>query len=289
VIDMLFQVTHTTRYTYQSPVLHSLNEVRLTPRSLAGQDVRKTKIRVLPEPAFMHRMKDYYGNDVTSFELFERHDHLEVTAESMVDVQSQVTEPLPSISCGEARQRIAAQSDAASFEALEFIYNSPYVTVTPQLDEYARQTFVRNRPLLEAAQDLTHRIHAEFKYRPQSTSIDVSLTDVMRNRRGVCQDFAHVMIGTLRSQRLAARYVSGYVRPGPKVQGAQASHAWVSIFFPGSGWLSFDPTNDLMVSDSHVTLAWGRDYGDVTPVKGISLGGGGQVVKVEVYVRPVEG
>jgi transglutaminase-like putative cysteine protease len=284
---MLFQITHTTRYTYQSPVSHSLNEVRLTPRSLAGQEVRKTEIRVQPEPAFMHHMRDYYSNDVTLFELFEKHDHLEVTAESTVDVRPEVTEPFPSISCGEARQRIAARSDAASFEASEFIYNSPYVTVTRQLDEYARKTFARNRPLLGAAQELTHRIHAEFKYRPESTSIDVPLTEVMRNRRGVCQDFAHVMIGTLRSQRLAARYVSGYVRPGPRVQGAQASHAWVSIFFPGSGWLSFDPTNDLMVSDSHVTLAWGRDYGDVTPVKGISLGGGGQSVKVEVYVRPV--
>jgi transglutaminase-like putative cysteine protease len=285
---MLFQVTHCTRYSYQTPVLHSLNEVRLTPRSLAGQEVRTSKIRVQPEPAFMHHMKDYYGNDVTSFEIFERHDYLQVTAESIVIVRPGATNSLPSIACGEARQRIAERSDAASLEALEFIYNSPYVTVTPQLGEYAGNTFVRDRPLLEAVQELTHRIHAEFKYRPESTSIDVPLTDVMRNRRGVCQDFAHVMIGTLRSQRLAARYVSGYVRPGPKVQGAQASHAWVSIFFPGSGWFSFDPTNDLMVSDSNVTLAWGRDYGDVTPVKGISLGGGGQTVKVEVYVRPVE-
>src|SRR5262249_5142095 len=144
------------------------------------------------------------------------------------------------------------------------------------------------RPLLEAAKELTHRIHDDFKYRPQSTSIDVPLRDVVKKRQGVCQDFAHVMIGALRSQKLAARYVSGYVRPGPKVRGAQASHAWVSLFFPGSGWIGFDPTNDLIVSDSHVTLAWGRDYGDVTPVKGISLGGGGQSVKVEVYVRALE-
>ena len=285
---MLFQVTHTTRYAYQTPVSHSLNEVRLTPRALAVQHVRQTEIRVQPEPAFMHRRKDYYGNDVTSFELVERHDQLEVTAESIVEVQRETGESQPSISWEEARERIAARSDAACVEASEFIYGSPYVTITPQLDEYARKTFLGDRPLLEAVQDLTHRIHAEFKYRPQSTSIDVPLADVMRNRRGVCQDFAHVMIGALRSERLAARYVSGYVRPGPKVQGAQASHAWVSVFFPGSGWLSFDPTNDLMVSDSHVTLAWGRDYGDVTPVKGISLGGGGQTVRVEVYVRPVE-
>jgi transglutaminase-like putative cysteine protease len=283
---MLFQVTHTTRYTYQSPVSHSLNEVRLTPRQFAGQQVRKTEIRVDPEPAFMHHRKDYFGNDVISFEVFERHDHLEVTAASLVDVSLEMTEPLSSIPWEDARKRIAA--DGAYLEAREFIYGSPYVAATPQLYEYARKTFAPGRSLLEVAQDLTHRIHTDFKYRPHSTSIDVPLSDVMHHRRGVCQDFAHVMIGALRSHRLAARYVSGYVRPGPKVQGAQASHAWVSVFFPGIGWLSFDPTNDLMVSDNHVTLAWGRDYGDVTPVKGISLGGGGQTVRVEVYVQQRE-
>ena len=258
------------------------------PRRLPRQDVRKTEIHVRPEPAFMHHRQDYYGNDATSFELFERHDHLEVIAESVVEVSPEPAEPLPEIAWEEARQLIASHSDAAALEASEFVYNSPFVPALAEIGELARPVFLPGRKLVEAAQDLTHRIHKEFKYRPQSTSIGVPLNDVMRHRRGVCQDFAHVMIGALRSQRLAARYVSGYVRPGPKVQGAQASHAWVSIFFPGSGWISFDPTNDLMVSDSHITLAWGRDYGDVTPVKGISLGGGGQTVSVEVYVREAE-
>jgi transglutaminase-like putative cysteine protease len=292
---MLFQVTHTTRYLYQAPVTHCLNELRLTPRRLPGQDVRQVDIRVHPAPAFMHRRMDYYGNEVTSFEVFERHADLQISAESLVAVEPSSFEPAPSISWEDARGRIQAQADDACIEASEFIHSSPYVHGDPQLNEYARPTFVRGRPLLEAVQDLTHRIHTDFKYRPQSTSIDVPLAAVLRNRRGVCQDFAHVMIGALRSQRLAARYVSGYVRPGPNVQGAQASHAWVSVFIPGTGpgsapgntWLSFDPTNDLIVSDSHVTLAWGRDYGDVTPVKGISLGGGGQSVKVEVYLKPV--
>ena len=285
---MLFQVTHTTRYIYQAPVSLCLNEVRLTPRRLPWQHVLETAIRVHPEPAFIHHRKDYYGNDVTSFEVFEKHDRLEATAESMVEVLPQDLESYPPISWEEARTLIAAQSDPACIEASEFIFDSPYVPAIPQLEEYARETFVPERPLLEAAMDLSHRIHADFKYHPKSTSIDMPLTDVLRNRRGVCQDFAHVMIGALRSLRLATRYVSGYVRPGPKVSGAQASHAWASIFVPGSGWVGFDPTNDLVVSDNHVTLAWGRDYGDVTPVKGISLGGGGQTVEVEVYVRPQE-
>jgi transglutaminase-like putative cysteine protease len=285
---MVFQVTHTTRYSYQNPVSHSLNEVRLTPRRLPFQEVRKTEIQVQPQPAFMHHREDYYGNDAMSFELFERHDHLEVIAESVVEVRRQPNGSLPAMGWEEARQLIASHADEAALEASEFVYYSPFVPALPEIGEFALSIFLPGRQLLEAVQDLTHRIHEEFKYRPQSTSIGVPLNDVMRHRRGVCQDFAHVMIAALRSQRLAARYVSGYVKPGPKVQGAQASHAWVSIFFPGSGWISFDPTNDLLVSDSHITLAWGRDYGDVTPVKGISLGGGGQTVTVEVYVREAE-
>jgi len=286
---MLFHVTHTTRYIYETPVAHCLNEVRLTPRRFDGQDVRDADIRVHPEPAFIHHRKDYYGNDVTSFEVFEKHDRLEATAESTVEVQQpNVTNSAPSISWEDARDQIAAQSDAASIAASEFIFSSPYVPAVPQLQEYARSTFTERRPLLEAAMDLTQRIHKDFKYHPKSTSIDVALSEVLRHRRGVCQDFAHVMIGAIRSLRLAARYVSGYVRPGPKVVGAQASHAWVSVFVPGTGWVSFDPTNNLKVLDSHVTLAWGRDYGDVTPVKGITLGGAGQSVEVEVYVRPIE-
>jgi transglutaminase-like putative cysteine protease len=285
---MLFHVMHKTRYIYQTPVSHSLNEVRLTPRRIPGQEVRETAIRVDPEPAFIHHRKDYYGNDVTSFEMLEKLDRLEATAESIVDVRSTRAESVPDISWEQARNLIAAPSNRERIEASEFIYNSAFVPALSQLNEYARKIFLPGRSLLEAAMDLMHRIHADFKYHPKSTSIDIPLADVMRNRRGVCQDFAHVMVGVLRSQRLAARYVSGYVRPGPKVVGAQASHAWVSLFVPGGGWFSFDPTNDVIVSDSHVTLAWGRDYGDVTPVKGITLGGAGQSVEVEVYVRQLE-
>jgi transglutaminase-like putative cysteine protease len=284
---MLFQVSHTTRYLYQSAVSHCLNELRLTPRSLSGQQVLETSIRVHPQPAFMHHRTDYYGNDVTSFEVFEKHDRLEAAAECVVEVRPVLPDSVPSITWEDARMHIADESDAACVAASEFIYNSPFVPAVPQLNEYARKSFDPERPLLEAVQDLMRRIHSDFKYLPKSTSIDIPLSDVLRQRRGVCQDFAHMMIGALRSLRLAARYISGYVRPGPGVQGAQASHAWVSVFVPGTGWFSFDPTNDLMVSDSHITVAWGRDYGDVTPVKGITLGGGGQTVEVEVYVRPL--
>jgi transglutaminase-like putative cysteine protease len=285
---MLFQVIHTTRYIYQAPVTHGLNEVRLTPRRFPGHDVRETTIRIDPEPAFIHYREDYYGNEVVSFEVFERHDRLEATAESIVEVLPDRAKLQPSVSWEETRDLVADQSDAAFLQASEFTYNSPFVPPVPQLREYALQVFAPGRSLLEAAKELSHRINVDFKYLPKSTSIDIPLADVVRHRRGVCQDFAHVMIGALRSLRLPARYISGYVRPGPKVQGAQASHAWVSVFVPGAGWVSFDPTNDLVVSDSHVTLAWGRDYGDVTPVKGITLGSSAHNVEVEVYVRALE-
>ena len=157
-----------------------------------------------------------------------------------------------------------------------------------ELFNYASPTFTPGRPLVDALQELSHRIHTEFRYQPKSTSIDMPLIEVLRNRRGVCQDFAHIMIGALRSLRLAARYVSGYLRSGSNYQGFEASHAWVSVFIPGNGWVGFDPTNDVMPSDRHVTLAWGRDFSDVTPMKGITLGGGGQTIEVEVSVRPIE-
>jgi transglutaminase-like putative cysteine protease len=259
--------------------------MRLTPRALASQQVRETAIRVRPEPAFIHRWKDYYGNDVTAFELFEKHERLEATAESTVEVLPARTDGFAPMTWEAARDRIMAQPDAACVAASEFVYRSPFVPAVAALAEYSAPVFSAGRPLFDAAEELMHLIHADFKYLPKSTSIDIPLSDVIRDRRGVCQDFAHVMIGAFRSHRLAARYVSGYVRPGPKVQGAQASHAWVSVFIPDGGWVSFDPTNDIVVSDSHVTLAWGRDYGDVTPVKGITLGGSGESVAVEVYVK----
>lgn len=284
---MLFRVIHTTRYVYQAPVLQCVNEVRLTPRSLEDQHVRETDIRVEPAPSSLNRRKDYFGNDVTAFGVYEKHDHFVATAESVVEVQTQIPAELPKLAWETARDMLAPESgtsDDGCLEASEFIYNSPYIFASAELAEYAQESFTPQLPLIVAVSELSHRIHCDFKYLPQSTSIDMPLAEVLRNRRGVCQDFAHVMIGALRSLRLAARYVSGYVRPGPKVKGAQASHAWVSVFIPGSGWFSFDPTNDVMPTTSHITLAWGRDYGDVTPVKGVTLGGGEQAVEVEVYV-----
>jgi transglutaminase-like putative cysteine protease len=284
---MLYRATHITRHYYEEPVSQCLNELRLTPRPAPGQKVHESTIEVEPEAAVIHKRTDYFGNQVATVAIFEKHDRLIITASSIVELQAERPDYLPSMTWEKTRELLATQPDHACLEASEYIFDSPFVATGRELAAYASPSFRPGRPLLEAVRDLSHRIHVEFEYSPKSTSIDMPLAEVLQNRRGVCQDFAHVMIGALRSQRLAARYVSGYLRSGSTYQGAEASHAWVSVFVPGSGWVGFDPTNDVMPSTGHVLLAWGRDYGDVAPVKGITLGGGGQILEVEVRVAPV--
>jgi transglutaminase-like putative cysteine protease len=284
---MIYSVSHITRHLYQSPVSQSLNELRLTPRSLPGQRVRETHLDIDPEPASWLSRQDYFGNEVTTVAICEPHRRFVIEAKSVVELQPAEAGGSPGVSWEEARDRVASQGDEEMLTAIEYVFDSPFVSTGGELADYARPSFTPGRPLAEALQELSHRIHHEFKYKPDSTSIDMPLLDVLRNRQGVCQDFAHVMIGALRSLRLPARYTSGYLRSSSGNQGAEASHAWVSAFVPGSGWLSFDPTNDVMPSDGHVILALGRDYGDVTPVKGVALGGGRHSVEVEVRMMPM--
>ena len=285
---MLYRIAHSTRYVYASPVTQCYSEARLTPRALPFQRVLEHRLDVDPHPAFLHVHRDYFGNDVSRFAVFEKHERFSTSASSVVEVTPQ-SAGIPSSPAWEAvRDRLAQPLDPECVAASEFTFDSPFVAANAELREYARPTFTPGRSLSSALAELTGRIHDEFNYQPQSTSIDTPLLEVLHHRRGVCQDFAHLMIGVLRSLRLAARYVSGYIRSGPQFQGAAASHAWVSVFDPANGWLNFDPTNNLTPSDAHITLAWGRDYGDVTPVKGLTLGGGGQSVDVEVCVFPLE-
>ena len=285
---MLYHATHTTTYTYEQPVTHCLSEARLTPRKLRRQRVLEARLIVEPEPTRYEQRLDYFGNQVTAYSVFQSHEKLTATATSVVEVQPLRRPLLPSISWAEAQRSLAAHTDAESLEAFEYVFDSTFIDASPELAAYARPCFTPGRPLAELVQELSHRIYTEFSYKPKSTSIDVPLATVLQRRQGVCQDFAHVMIGALRSWHLAARYVSGYLRSGGDVQGADASHAWVSVFIPGFGWLDLDPTNDVIPSDGHITLAWGRDYGDVTPTKGVALGGGEQKVDVAVDVRPIE-
>lgn len=286
---MVYRTVHTTLYSYEGSVSSCLTEVRLTPRTLPGrQEIRHFRLRVLPEPATLDKRLDYYGNEVWTFSVTEPHDRLTVTAVATVELEpnpAQSTDDSPPWEAVVEALRLAATPEA--LEAGEFRWESPYIPYVPELVDYAKRSFAPQRPILDAAHDLTGRIYRDFKYAPRSTSIETPLTDVLKQRSGVCQDFAHVMIGALRSIGLAARYVSGYLKSGTEYTGAEASHAWVSVLVPGRGWFDFDPTNDVIPSTGHVTLAWGRDYGDVTPVKGVTTGGGDQQVQVEVRVQPV--
>jgi transglutaminase-like putative cysteine protease len=284
---MRYKATHTTRYLYDASVSQCQSEVRLTPRMLPWQALIESRIQTTPEPASVERHKDYFGNEVTTFTILERHDRFATVATSVVEVQPRTA--VPSSPAWEAvRDELAAHARPDTLEAFEFVFDSPFVTAGAELRAYAAPSFPGGRPLLESVDDLAHRIHTEFTYEPSTTHIDTPLLETLRTRRGVCQDFSHVMIGALRSMRLPARYVSGYLRSGADYQGSEASHAWVSVYLPGAGWIDVDPTNDVRPGTGHLTLGWGRDYGDVAPVKGIALGGGHQVVQVEVRVDPIE-
>jgi transglutaminase-like putative cysteine protease len=286
---MMYRTIHKTIYRYEGPVTQSVSEARLTPRSFGGQRVLESHIAVEPAFAKCEPRIDYFGNEVTAIAVFGAHDRFAVTASSVVETGlAPFGTALPGVYWESARDLFAAPLGDDSRAASEYIFESPFVPLIRSVADFARVTFTPWRDLGGAITELNQRVHDEFNYRPASTSIEMPLQEVMDKRQGVCQDFAHVMIGALRSMGLAARYVSGYLRSGADVQGAEASHAWVSAWIPGAGWVDFDPTNNVIPGDGHVTIGWGRDYGDVTPLKGIATGGGGQKIDVEVHVTPIE-
>ena len=285
---MKLRAEHTTTYLYSEPVAICHNEVHLRPRDEGRQTVVSSELSVHPEPDHSTHRKDYFGNSVTHFSIQTSHHMLVVTAVSEVEVRT-AEPPLPELTPAWelVRDEVRAHAGAAEMEAFQYIFDSPHAATGPAFAEYGRTSFPAGRTWLAGVQDLSHRIHAEFLYDQRVTTIATPTEEVLRDRHGVCQDFAHVMIGCLRSLGLPARYVSGYLRSGPNMIGAEASHAWVSAYCPGWGWVDVDPTNDMLPSDGHLTLGWGRDYGDVTPVKGVALGGGEHVINVTVAVRPV--
>ena len=291
---MRFRVTHRTRYGYADAVLLSHNVARLRPRESGTQGLRRHELTVSPAPSTKSSGLDYFGNHVTWFSLQEPHTELTITAQSEVDVNLALR---PDVSQGpsweQVRQALLEPSTPQVLLARQFCFDSPHVQCAPEFADYALPSFPPGRPFLECVLGLTDRIHHDFKFLPGSTRVGTPGLDVLRARRGVCQDFAHVQISCLRSFGLAARYVSGYIAtipsPGqPRLAGADVSHAWVSAFSPDFGWMDFDPTNGIMPSDGHVTVAWARDYDDIGPVRGILTGGRRQKMDVSVDVVPVE-
>lgn len=292
-----YRVAHETVYEYGEPVAISHNELRLMPRRLGNQALRDFTISIDPLPETVAGRHDYFGNQVLFVALGEPHARLAITAESKVE---RTTAPPPCPEASPAWEDVAAavrhEIAPSRLEALELVFPSLLAPVAPALAAYARPSFAPGRPLLAAFTELCGRIHREFAYDPEATSISTPVLEVLRDRRGVCQDFAHLAISCLRSLGLPARYVSGYVQTrradAPsgerELLGSDASHAWVSAFCPVNGWVDFDPTNDRLAADRHVTLAWGRDYDDVSPVKGVTVGGGAQRMGVRVELAPTE-
>jgi transglutaminase-like putative cysteine protease len=266
----------------------------LTPRSLPHQIVHSAAIDIDPRPADEVRRVDAFGNTITHFAILSPYEGLRVTARSVVDLlpRARRIDPESSPPWEAIRDEGIYRRGHPAGEGSEFRYPSPYVEPTPDLAAFAAAAFTPGRPLLAAAVALMHRIHDEFRFDSAATTITTPVARVLAERRGVCQDFAHLEIACLRSLGLPARYVSGYLLtdppPGqPRLIGADASHAWVSVWCPSHGWVDLDPTNAVLPEERHITLAWGRDYGDVSPLRGVVLGGGEHDLYVGVSVVPV--
>jgi len=280
-----FEVVHITEYDYSEPVAVSLHQARLNPRVFSHQQHLLHDLEIEPAPAVTTTHTDYFGNAVTFFAMQGAHQRLTVRARSQVALQA-ISLPSPSET---PRWETVADRATLPLEALEFVFDSASIPAGADLAAYGRAAFPPGRPLLEAVLELTRRIHQDFTFDSKATTVKTPLADVFRSRRGVCQDFARLEIACLRSLGLPARYVSGYLETAPPVgrprlTGADASHAWLTVYCPGVGWIHVDPTNNLLPSRTHVTVAWGRDYTDVSPIHGVILGGGRHTLRVSVDV-----
>jgi transglutaminase-like putative cysteine protease len=287
---MLYNVSHTTSYLYTDPVSLCHNLVHLRPRPAPRQSCQQFTMLVQPEPHALEYLQDYFGNPIALFTIQEPHKKLSIVVKHRIEVAPNPGQPLAStLPWEQARDWLRTQRTPAALEAYQFAFDSHYIERNTDLRGYAEPSFPPGRPLLEAVMNLTGRIHREFRYDAKATSIATPLGAVLAHRHGVCQDFAHLEIGCLRSLGLAARYVSGYLQTKPppgrdRLIGADASHAWISVFCPNVGWVEFDPTNNMIPSDQHITIAWGRDYDDISPVKGVILGGGTHTMSITVDV-----
>jgi transglutaminase-like putative cysteine protease len=291
-----YRIRHTTRYIYPESVNQCYSIAHLLPRNTNSQRCASAGIRVNPPPFEGIDRIDYFGNRTYHYSLQTPHRLLEVEAISEVEVLAQ----RQSLSldfgptCKDVRIALSDLRNEENVQAREFALNSSLIKTSDALAGYARCSFDDMRPFFSSVRELTERIYQDFTYDPHSTNVSTPLSEVLEKKRGVCQDFAHLAIGCLRSLGFCARYVSGYLEtlPAPgtkKLVGADASHAWFSAYSPADGWLDFDPTNNLMAAEQHITTAWGRDYSDVAPLKGSVLGGGSKhSLEVEVDVERLD-
>jgi transglutaminase-like putative cysteine protease len=285
-----YKVLHLTRYRYAESVTNSQHDLHLLPRELPNQRCLSAELEIKPVATVCRERVDYFGNRAAHLVLESAHSELAVTAHSRVEVMVPETRtPEQDVPWETAVAHIA--QDRSQLSVQEMTFPSPFIDPWGALRAYALHSFPAGQPMLKGCFELMARVHGDFTYDAKATTIATPLGEVFSKRRGVCQDFSHLMIACLRSLGLAARYVSGYLvttpPPGiPRLVGADASHAWLSVFSPRFGFVDVDPTNNMVVGDQHITLAIGRDFGDVTPLRGVVLGGGRHDLKVAVDVLP---
>lgn len=290
---MKYEVSHRSLYIYDTPVAQSQHRVHMSPRPVPRQVVHGHDLIVDPLPAMRYDGTDAFGNPVTLLDIERPHEEFLLHACSTIEVAAPAALD-PAMTTPWERLEIAHafNADRVDLDVIQYRCDSRLTMPTFDIAAYGEASFTPGRPVLEAAIDLTRRIYADFKFDPAATDISTPVSEVFRQRRGVCQDFAHLALATLRAMRVPARYVSGYILtrppPGqPKLRGADASHAWVSVWSPETGWVDLDPTNGVVVADEHIAIAWGRDYDDISPISGVLLGGGTHTVAVGVDVVPL--
>lgn len=290
---MKYRITHRTTYHYSSQVAVSHHAARLRPRDTETQRCMEFSLSFDPEPDLRTGHVDSFGNEVACFSVQKLHNHFEVVSRSFVSLMPVLQpDPLQTPAWEEVAALFRDPVSADLLDPCQFVYVSPLLVPEVQLRDFALPSFPKGRPILAATADLFRRIYKEFVFDPKATTISTPLKEVLEKKRGVCQDFAHLAIASLRAMGLPARYISGYLRTHPpagkpRLQGVDASHAWASCFVPGFGWVDFDPTNNCFTSLDHITVAIGRDFSDVSPVRGIITGGGKHTVGVGVDVEPV--
>jgi transglutaminase-like putative cysteine protease len=291
---VIYDVSHITVYSYEASVASTRCALRLIPREASGQKLLRGTINILPEPDIISERTDFFGNQITDVLVRKPHSKLCIELAALVEVSRleppYLSQTLPWESAARAALAVSSLSNAAP---VHWLYPSRYVRLHQEITDYARISFSPGRPILEAADEFMRRIQKDFTYDPKSTDIATPLLQSFQSRRGVCQDFAHIMLAGLRGLGLPAAYVSGYIRtiPAPGqayLEGADASHAWVSLWCgDANGWVQLDPTNGIIVRDEHIMVALGRDYADVSPIDGIIVSAGKQELDVSVTIKAV--
>ena len=286
---MKYTISHKTTYEYNEPVGVCHNIARLIPRNSKTQVCNSSSVTIFPRPDVINNYEDFFGNKVMYFSIDKEHDSLEVHVTSVIEKKSLAVEKISTATISGIENELEF-NDAGSTEVRQYIFPTSMTMWNKNIQDYALRSFETGRPVYDATKELMTRIFTDFEFKSGATSVATPVALVMDERKGVCQDFAHIAISGLRSVGLPVRYVSGYIetispKGKEKLVGADASHAWFSVYITGMGWVDFDPTNNVIAGDQHITIGWGRDYADIAPLKGIILSSGTHELKVEVDVK----